>query len=56
MWDTTRKEQSKEKAPKKKAPKKFGPKRNARKEKKKGTCGPKHQTPHIPFGKIPSYI
>lgn len=52
IWD----EQSKEKAPKKKARKKVGPKENVQVEKSKGTCGSKHQTSHIPFGKIPSYI
>ena len=56
MWDSTGKNKAKEKAPKKKSRLNVGSKEKASEEKEKGTCGPKHQTPHIPFDKIPSYI
>ena len=56
MQGSTGRNKAKEKAPKKKSRLDVGLKEKASEEKEKGTFGPKHQTPHIPFGKIPYYI
>lgn len=53
MWGSTGRNKAKEKAPKKKSRLNVVSKEKASEEKEKGTCGPKHQTPHIPFDKSP---